>query len=661
MKKLLGLIFVIVLYFSLQVYWIWASPEVVEVSIAEFRSVESKDDSLKFILEVLRSENTEEDQCSFPDPQLSPSDDKLIFGYREFDKCDTPTKLDLQILNRTFFAKCENNQIPLFAIDTGSQQIFGGNVKQTPKWSKTPYLQEASEYAIIKCGKSSIYTYFFNRFKASNSNKANQIRNTLNPSNRQFNVLNLVFDSISKYSAYRNLPKTTSFLKDLSTNSKYNKSLSAYNFHKPTTPKPRTLNNMSIILYGKHLEEIQKTINKELGPLKEISREHLSFQKKFSIWSHYKSLGYTTMFLMDTVWDYLPTITGRFILADHVFVNFWRVAWSVYGWQDFTNGQKCLGLRNSHTVSLNYTLQYFENYKENNKFAHVHLDAAHEDFGNVKTVDEPVLDFLKKFIKLMDDRDEDFVVFFIGDHGIKRVYQAQWDLRMSFEANVPMTYLLVSKKFEKNWDLQPKLTHNSQQLLGRFDINLSLKDLAYYPYNIPKDSYYEVLKNSYKLPGVSSIFTEYLNPARNCEDLGVSGVYCPCTKFSELSYYNELNEDNIVDIIIDLLEEYFKRLSDKYEECQEMNEFEIEEKKVFRMKSRKEGLDKIFYVKGLANGAEVEVLANFCCGFKIEHTKKILNREIYPSTYYTINNKLYFTQLSYVEIQKAECEIGCLC
>ena len=128
-------------------------------------------------------------------------------------------------------------------------------------------------------------------------------------------------------------------------------------------------------------------------------------------------MGYVTLFLHDTVWNSMNYLTGYEILADIVFANYWKAVWSVYGFHDYTSGQRCIGSVNSHNVSLDYTYKFFKNFPQNHKFAYVHLNTAHESKGNIKTLDKDLLSFIKSLTQYFHNTQQDFVIFLIGDHG----------------------------------------------------------------------------------------------------------------------------------------------------------------------------------------------------------------------------------------------------
>ena len=93
------------------------------------------------------------------------------------------------------------------------------------------------------------------------------------------------------------------------------------------------------------------------------------------------------------------------------------MATKIYSYSEFAENQRCLGSENAHYYSMNHTYQFFNNYKEHNRFGYVHISAAHEDTGNVKTIDDDLLNFLIKMLELFDNKQEDLAIMLIGDHG----------------------------------------------------------------------------------------------------------------------------------------------------------------------------------------------------------------------------------------------------
>jgi hypothetical protein len=487
----------------------------------------------------------------------------------------------------------------------------------------------------------------FNRFNKEYANNANLIRSTLNPRDKKMSVLLLVFDSISKFNYQRYFNKTINFLNDLN---KKSGNFSYYEFEKSATPHHFTIDNMAQILFGKKIEELTGNLKTDIKGKKIIPRTQKDNQK-YSIWTFYKNLGYVTMFLHDSVWDYISLMTGRIIDTDHSFVEFWKYTWGVYNWQDFSNEQRCAGSKNSHDLSFDYTYQYFDNYGENNKFAYVHLNAAHDNSGNVQTIDEDLARFLDDFLKMIEKKGESLALFMISDHGYKYMNMIRWDFRGFYEIHMPMTHLLITKDIESELNPSKNLEKNKEKLLSRLDLNLSLKQLAYFPYHISPSL--KDLKN-YEFP-TYSLFSEEIPNNRTCSEIGVSKEHCLCSWYSSVNI-TESREIIIKSVFIDLLSEYFESNSKTFIECSPLSNFSLTSFKSFQLQDLESGLTTLYYFEFDFEDIKIKAIGNFC--LKNKEKMEIIVKEdktvALPYTYFKVPEGLAFLQVSEVEVPE-EC------
>ena len=307
--KLSCFIFLILLYLSLQVLFIYYSDSpaslkensnLIHLSISEPFHYDQHN-ATKFIFKKLLEDNQDinSNQCSFPNPQFTEKESEIIFKYKTYPKCKTTTKLEISLYNNTLKVRCPNKLKPRFIHDTATRQTLGGRIKPKSKWTLSAKINSNSEYIIISCGKKSTYAYAFLRFQGKLSQKANKKREDLGWNEKNFNVFILLFDQISRYSALRNWPKTINFLNHFSENSNFNSSISLYEFEKTPSVKPYTLDNIVPLLYGKTYKEMASKVgSKRLAPF-EYSKRHLFYRYKYSIRKFYSNLGYTTMFVND--------------------------------------------------------------------------------------------------------------------------------------------------------------------------------------------------------------------------------------------------------------------------------------------------------------------------------------------------------------------------
>lgn len=530
------------------------------------------------------------DFCTIYFPTLSKDQINNFYNYKSYNQCKVPTNDTITFINTEVDVKCENGSKPYYYFKDSQEVLSGGRTHIYWLYETEGYT--SSQFLLVKCSEKSIYTFVFNRYKESVSTKANSIKAKLGGEEKPFNVLLLVLDVVSRHSAYQNLPEVI----EIVNGSVEEYGASVYEFQKASVVDIHTVNNMAQIIYGVTYEKI---IQKFGGAgLLFFDKSHNEFIDT-AIWNYYSRLGYTTMFLHDSVWEYLSTVTGKFINTDHVFVNFWRVALSVYGWHDFEESQRCAGPENSHNLSLTYTYQYFDNYPKNNKFAYVHLNAGHEVTGNIKTVDSDLAVFIKSFLRMMEQKDENFVFFLIGDHG--RTFQhLKFNILNYFDSRSAFTSVFISKEVESRWNLNEILRNNTDKLLGRFDINLSLKHIAAFPFSDLNSFNYEKLKNSYPVKSVSSLFKEYIEGNRKCIDIGVKNEFCPCRWFESKPHLQK-DDPELFNSLIQLITKFFAGSQSKYYNCEKLKVYDNVKIEEFVMDPFEEGLSTIYLVRLRAN------------------------------------------------------------
>lgn len=589
--------------------------------------------------------------CKIYFPALSPLEIKQYFPYTEYKPCEFPVSDSILITESNFQVNCSDNPQPLFYFEDYPQRL--GGRRAGINWTKDPKWYKSSEFLLIKCSESRVHTLVFSRYKQGVSMKANAIKNKLGPNKKPFNVLLMVLDVVSRFSAYQNLPKTVEYLKSGFKDS----DISAYEFTKSAVPEIKTVYNMARIIFGVTYESIIQ----EYGAKGVLSDEK---PKKGTvhnaIWNYYSKLGYTTMFLHDSVSDYLASIVGRNINADHVFVNFWKIAWSVYGWTDFSNTQRCAGSQNSHSISFNYTYQYFDTYPENNKFAYVHLDAAHESSGNIRTVDEDLLGFIKGFAELMKEKNENFAFFLIGDHG-RKPSSLKFDVLGYFESRSPFTSLFLSREVEDEWGIKEILHNNVDKLISRFDINLSLKHIASYPYKNREVFDYSAEKRKYSVGNTISVFKELISEKRNCEDLGVLFEFCPCRWFEPLIDV-EINDSVLFSNIIEVISKHFLVNATNVFTCRPMAEYSDVFVEKFQIDPLYRGLSTVFQVKLKANFvSEVEVKLDYVVlNEKFRDDIKFGKVDSAFNVFFH-NSREIFLRVDSVKITSDLCRQQCLC
>ncbi|OMJ78542.1 hypothetical protein SteCoe_21603 [Stentor coeruleus] len=599
-------------------------------------------------------------QCRIPDHDFTQEEIKKYFKYNQYGSC--PGKgLELNtIKDNVVISTCHNGNIPKTFIDDGSPQILGGTMSTIKYQSGSIRDLGNGEYIFIDCDKNEKYAYVINRFKDSISLKAQSKRKELsqNNSTRPLSVLLLIIDSVSKGSAERNFPRTMDLLNKNLLSFPLNNKFSVYNFEKAGALELSTRPNIIPIIFGQssdyhdnYLKGIKLNNYKQNQKFTEI--------QEYALWNYYSKLGYVTMFSFETVMDYLAQSTGRFITADYVLANFWRASKKIFGFSEFREAQRCFGTENALFYGLNYTAQFFKNYKNHNRFAYVHTMAAHENTGNVQTIDHDLPQFLEYILELHNNKEEDLLIYLMSDHG-----RGQKDLYFSlkgyFDHRQVINYIILNKELEKSLNSQENLSHNQKHLLGRYDINLSLKSLAHHPYGGLSEKEKLDIKNKYIVRDAIDLFNQKIKPDRTCEDIGFTSDMCLCRDYDDINFDNS-EEKIITSKIIELSLNYI--LSNRHDtiKCAKPIFNEIVSGSKFYLKFKSNGWDTNYRLDFSVQGDNiVYVSANFATKKRVEKLK-IAGVNKMPFTYFNVYETEVYLEIEEVIIRNTCEKILCVC
>ena len=584
--------------------------------------------------------------CMLKDYSFSDSEVEEYWNYTTYGKCKTLTNDIITIENNIITAICENGRTASFYIDDGKKQELGGKIPTLSWVEKNSLDLKNAEFVMVRCSNECIYSYVFNRFNPDISNKSQNLTNSLSKEkHKPLAVLLLVFDSISRDSARRNLNSSLQYLRENITESKR---YSLYDFKYANAAAYNTRPNMVQILYGQTESYHKRFIRKGK------STERKLLLQKDAIWSHYSSLGFVTYFSFDTIFDYLADSTGREITSDHVFTNFCKAGKAAYGYNDLLENQRCFGDRNAHYFSMDHAYQFFENYRNHNRFGYVHITAAHEDTGNVKTIDDDLREFLEKLMRLFDNDEEDFVLFMIGDHG-RQNYKLQFKIEGYLDRLIAMTYVIMNKGLEEKINSKEFLEDNLERLIGRFDINLSLKWIANSIYGGYDDNQYQLMKQDYPAKDTVSIFREKVNEMRTCDDIGVPYTLCICRDFLPVNT-SDSTEKQILKEITSLAKVFLYQIYQNDTECYTLTEFHIDYAMKLRINERLDGGEQLYNLTlSSKNSTTISVSANISTRKRINKTKQVLDETFHPYKYFYIGYTEFFLQISEVRSEN-----GCI-
>lgn len=595
-------------------------------------------------------------QCQIPEHEFTQEEIKKYFKYKSYGSC--PGKgLELNTIKDNILnSACRNGNIPKTFLDDGSRQLLGGTIPKINYQPESIRNLGIAEYAFIECDKNEKYAYVINRFKDSISLKAQTKRKELsqNNSTRPLSVLLLIIDSVSKGSAERNFPRTMDLLNKILLSDKF----SVYNFDKAGALELSTRPNIIPILFGQSADYHDKYL-KGIKPNNQNQNSKFAEIQENALWNYYSKLGYVTLFSFETVMDYLAQSTGRFITADYVLANFWKAAKKIFGFSEFSETQRCLGTENAFFYGLNYTAQFFKNYKDHNRFAYVHTMAAHENTGNVQTIDHDLPQFLKYMLELHNNKEEDLLIYLMSDHG-RGQKNLFFSLKGYFDHRRVFNYIILNKELEKSLNSKEYLSHNQKQLLGRYDINLSLKSLAHHPYGGLSEKEKLDIKSKYIVHDAIDLFNQKIKPNRTCEDIGFTSEMCLCRDYDYINF-DDSDEKIITNKIIEISLDYISSNIHSRTICAKPVFNKIISGSKFYLKFKHNGWDTNYRLEyTVQSGNIVYVSVSFATKKRVDK-QKIAGINKLPFTYFDVGGTEVYLEIEEVLIRNSCGQTLCVC
>lgn len=131
-----------------------------------------------------------------------------------------------------------------------------------------------------------------------------------------------------------------------------------------------------------------------------------------------------------------------------------------------------------HNIQLNYTMQFWDAYKDNRKFFRTHFSENHEFLGiGAKYLDHDLANFIKEFES--KGYMKDTIVTIISDHGSHH-FSAHFpnlpDNSRGIENFLPFLFHILPKEIDQN--LKSILSQNEQSFISSYDIYTTLKIIA---------------------------------------------------------------------------------------------------------------------------------------------------------------------------------------
>lgn len=473
--------------------------------------------------------------------------EKYFFRFKSYDQCNFNSTFTFY--NNTYYlAKPPDTELIVIQGCNRADEQFGGGKLEFPKIFPEDNLtiNDNCEYFYVRHGNSSGNAMLRNVYKQEYASKAKNITETIIKSSgttdfRPLTVVMFVVDSVSRQGLYRNLKKTVEWMnEDVATNDgEFVKDFVVYDFKLINAIEAFTVPNLVPLLYGMSKEQALEKLGLADIDKKEDEHKFIELQQNYSLFSHFKSLGYVTMFLNDVVTDYLSKVTGRTIISDHQASNFWKLGKEFYKYDDFNNNDQCIGEYPPHYYSLKYLSEFLKNYQSHNRFAYVHINTAHAGIGTrLNIADSDFKTFFKDLFHLYKQSQEDILFVFMSDHGTSRGDFIS--LNGLAERVNPFQLIISNKRLIKSLNAQKVLEINTQRLVSRYDVYRSLKNIAWVPYGIMNNSIDDRIYTEIKSVNV---FNTEVMINRTCDEAGVKENYCLAVKFEDIDPISLATDD----------------------------------------------------------------------------------------------------------------------
>lgn len=337
-------------------------------------------------------------------------------------------------------------------------------------------------------------------------------KNSLNKNSLGLNVLMFGFDSISRMTWMRNLPKSHEYF----VNNLGAIVLEGYNIVGDGTPQA-----LLPILTGKTESE-----------LPEARRGHAGASPVDNhpwVWKDLQNIGYATQWGEDgaSIGTFTYRMSGfKQQPVDHYFRPFDIQAEKQYA----QHRPHCLGSVPRHLNMLNWIKDLYKMYPDQPKFSFVfHSEFTHGGYSEVSVVDND----LKQFLIYMNDQGylNNTMLILMSDHGarfqaVRRTVQGKYEERMPyFGFSFPPWF---GKKYPNALE---NFRVNAHRLTTPFDVHETFMDLI---------NFTGATKGDIHKRGIS-LFKEV--PAeRTCTDAGIQAHWCACLNWQPVSVKDDFTK-----------------------------------------------------------------------------------------------------------------------
>lgn len=328
-----------------------------------------------------------------------------------------------------------------------------------------------------------------------------------------FNVLMFGFDSLSRNSFIRKLPRSYAYLVD-----RINAHvLNGYNIVGDGTPQA-----LIPILTG-HTEL-------ELPETRRRMSESVACDAYPMIWRDYAAAGYVTAFNED-----LPNV-GTFTYRLNGFTeqptdHYMRPYFLATDPLQTNYAPYCHGDRPKHTAFMNYTYQILDSHADAPKFIFsFHGELSHDSINLIEVADEDLLHFLTA---LYENLLHNTILIVMSDHG-NRFAEIRNTVQGKLEERLPFFSFAFPAAFQQRHpEFYSNFVHNAEsgRLVTPFDINRTLRHILQLDRDVPDVPF------AHKPNRALSLFTR-ISGDRSCADAYIESHWCSCQHWTELKKYD---------------------------------------------------------------------------------------------------------------------------
>ncbi|KAF5298478.1 hypothetical protein FQR65_LT01257 [Abscondita terminalis] len=341
----------------------------------------------------------------------------------------------------------------------------------------------------------------------------------------KLNVLMFGFDSISRNTFIRKLPKSYKYLIEVLKGDV----LKGYNIVGDGTPQA-----LIPILTGKTELELPDT-------RKRISNSTYVNVYPF-VWNDFRKNGYVTGFLEDV--PNLGTFTYRLRGFKEEPTDHYMRPYYVAAQREWTHSPKlCTGAVPRHNIMLNHIKSFFNVYKAKPKFIFgFHGELSHDSYNLVGAADDDLLQFLKDINH--DGVLEDTLLILMADHG-PRFADVRNTIQGKLEERLPFFSFTFPKSFKiKYSNAYANFLSNVNKLTTPFDIHATLMSILHLDSSDNVDLQQRSLSLFSKIP-----------VERSCGHAQIEPHWCSCLEWTNVSLTDSIVE-KLGNTLVNTLNDY---------------------------------------------------------------------------------------------------------